>query len=238
MADYNYGAFSAEDYDFDTVTGPIPGQKAPDFLLTTSDGTPHALLDFEADFLVLELGSITCPLFQSRRKTMEELDLHAGRVSNAILYVREAHPGQDIPSHNDAASKLACAKRLVDEDGETRLVLVDDFDGSAHRAFGGMPNAVFIINKNGCVVFRAEWNNPVATRSALKALLRGDPVPAKSYFRPADPAPALRTLRRAGAGSAPDFFKSLPALIWANLIKLNLRLLFNRPQPVAHDIEC
>ncbi len=238
MSDYNYDAFKTEDYDFDAETGPLPGQKALDFLLTTSDGTPRKLLDFDGAFLVLELGSITCPLFQSRRKTMATLDDLSDRVSTAILYVREAHPGQLIPSHSSADVKHTCARRLVEEDGETRLVLVDDFEGSAHRAYGGMPNAVFIINRNGCVVFRSDWNNPSATRSALEALLDGKAVHTKSYFFPATPTTAIRTLRRAGMGSTKDFLKGLPSLIWANVIKRNLRLVFNRQQPVAHDATC
>lgn len=67
MTSYNYDNFSTDDYEFDTVVGPTVGDKALDFELTTSTGEPKRLLDFDADFLVLEMGSITCPLFQSRR---------------------------------------------------------------------------------------------------------------------------------------------------------------------------
>lgn len=51
MPSYNYDEFSPDDYDFDTVEGPVVGQKAPDFELTTSDGRTKRLLDFEGDFL-------------------------------------------------------------------------------------------------------------------------------------------------------------------------------------------
>jgi Iodothyronine deiodinase len=238
MARYNYKNFSSKDYDFDRSNGPKAGEKAPDFQLTTIGGAPHALLDFDGEFLVLELGSITCPLFQSRRKIMGGIAAVFPGVSSAVLYVREAHPGVLIPRHTDAAAKQACAARLVQQEGEARLVLVDDIQGQAHQAYGGMPNAVFIINRKGCVVFRADWNNPQATRRALQTLLQGRAAAVKSYFLPASPALALRTLRQAGKGSAADFFKSLPALIWANLIKRNLRLLFNRPVPVLPDSAC
>lgn len=238
MPDYNYDEFSTGDYDFDSVVGPLVGEKAPDFALETTDGGKQSLLQFDGEFLVLEMGSITCPLFQSRRGIMETLDRKFDGVSNAVLYVREAHPGADIPSHKTFDDKLACASRLKTSDGETRRVFVDDFEGHAHRAYGSMPNAVFIINRNGCVVFRSEWNNPAATQKALLALKAGRDVRVKSYFRPAMPSVALRTLGHAGKGSLADFFKGLPKLIWVNVIKRNLRLLFNRQVAGSRDTVC
>jgi peroxiredoxin len=238
MPEYNYDEFSTGDYDFDTVVGPMVGEKAPDFELTTIEGDIQSLLEFDGEFLVLEMGSITCPLFQSRRPVMETLGREIDGVSNAVLYVREAHPGADIPTHKTFDDKKACASRLRDNDGETRTVFVDAFEGFAHQAYGSMPNAVFIINKNGCVVFRSEWNNPSATQKALRALKAGKEVRVKSYFRPALPTVALRTLGRAGKGSASDFCKGLPKLIWTNVIKRNLRLLFNRQAAGSRNTVC
>lgn len=237
MTGYNYGGFSTSNYDFESVVGPEVGDKAPNFTLTTADGQTLDLLAFSGDFLVLEMGSITCPLFQSRRAVMETLD-DMNRVSTAVLYVREAHPGADIQSHTSIEEKISCAARLKAEDGETRTVFVDGLDGTAHTAYGSMPNAVFIINKHGCVVYRADWNNPVATQKALLALLDGRAVTAKSYFRPATPRALIRTLGKAGKGSAVDFFKGLPVLIWKNIFKRNLRLFLNRPESGPEHTNC
>lgn len=225
MTGYNYDGFSTADYDFNSQIGPDVGDKAPDFTLTTAQGETKRLLDFSGAFLVLEMGSITCPLFQSRRGIMEPLAQTQG-ASSAVLYVREAHPGAKIQSHKSFEDKKACATRLTAEDGESRTVFVDGLEGKAHAAYGSMPNAVFIINKNGCVVYRAEWNNPSATRKALLDLLAGRTVTAKPYFRPALPTTVFRTLGNAGKGSALDFLRGLPFLIWANIIKRNLRLFF------------
>ncbi|MEP3299909.1 MAG: deiodinase-like protein [Pseudoruegeria sp.] len=233
MTGYNYDGFSTGDYEFDRVVGPGVGERAPDFPVTRANGTPQSLLDYAGDFLVLEMGSITCPLFQSRRSIMEGF-VGRDRVSGAVLYVREAHPGADIQSHKNIEAKLKCATRLISEDHETRTVLVDDLQGTVHKAYGSMPNAVFIINRNGCVVFRSDWNNPSATMAAVDALLEGRAITAKSYFRPASPRAVYRTFTNAGPGSASDFFKGLPVLIWKNLICRNLRLLFNRTKS-GHD---
>jgi hypothetical protein len=237
MTGYNYGEFSPRNYDFESIIGPDVGDKAPSFTLATADGKTLDLLAFSGDFLVLEMGSITCPLFHSRRPVMQTLDDMA-RVSTAVLYVREAHPGADIQSHTSTAQKTSCAVRLKSEDGETRTVFVDDLDGTAHTAYGSMPNAVFIINKRGCVVYRTDWNNPIATKKALLALIDGRAVTAKSYFRPATPRALIRTLGNAGKGSAADFFKGLPILIWNNIFKRNLRLFLNRPISGSEHTNC
>ncbi|MBL4769170.1 MAG: redoxin domain-containing protein [Rhodobacteraceae bacterium] len=229
MSSYNYDKFSTDDYEFDTVVGPKIGDKAPDFELTTNMGEPKRLLDFDTDFLVLEMGSITCPLFQSRRGTMGGLEGEFNQVTCTVLYVREAHPGSEIKSHQTIKDKQSCALRLKEQDNETRLILVDDFEGDAHKAYGSMPNSVFIINQSRTVVFRAQWNNPSAVRNALKALIAGKNVTAKAYFRPPLPWRAIHTFKQAGKGSAPDFFKGLPFLIWQNIVKRNLRLLFSKP---------
>jgi hypothetical protein len=238
MASYNYDEFSADDYDFDNEHGVKLGGKARDFLLETTEGESRNLLDFAGDFLVLEMGSRTCPLFQSRRTIMQPLEAEFSTVSSAVLYVREAHPGTSIPGHKSFEDKASCARNLKEQDGETRTVFIDNIEGRAHKAYGSMPNAVFIINKFGCVVFRSDWNNPSATRKALRELVNGRPITARSFFRPAVPTTVFRTLGNAGKGSALDFIKGLPFLIWVNIVKRNLRLLFKKPEQYSGQTKC
>jgi hypothetical protein len=56
------------------------------------------------------------------------------------------------------------------------------------------PNAVFIINQNGCILYYSDWNNPTATGKALKALTSGKSASGMGLFLPAKPPIALRTL--------------------------------------------
>jgi hypothetical protein len=132
MTGYNYETFSTDDYEFDDIAAPEVGDKAPDIELTTSTGEPKRLLDFDTDFLVLEMGSITCPLFQSRRGIMDTLEIEFDQVTCVVLYVREAHPGAQIKAHKDFDDKQSCATRLKQDDKETRLILVDSFEGATH----------------------------------------------------------------------------------------------------------
>ena len=66
MTDYNYDAFSPDNYNLANAGGREVGDKATDFGLETHDGHSRQLLDFEGECLVLELGSMTYPLFLTR----------------------------------------------------------------------------------------------------------------------------------------------------------------------------
>lgn len=238
MTNYSYDRFRADAYDLDSFHGPKPGDKASDFDLTDSHGLPRRLLDFEGRFLVLELGSITCPLFQGRRNAMAALLADNPDVSFAVLYIREAHPGTRLAQPGDLKTKTAHACQLRDAQGEGRDILVDDLAGSAHRAFGGYPNSVFIVNRAGCVVYRADWNNPRATARALRRLKQGRAAGGEGLFLPAPPHIAIATLRAAGGHALGDFLKDLPRLIWKNAIRRNLRVLFGRRDHVLPDHIC
>lgn len=238
MNGYNYDKFDAEHYELVKFDGPEMGNKASDGLVVGLDGKPRQLLDFSGPFLVLEFGSITCPLFQSRRKTMALMGQEFPDVSSVIVYVREAHPGNIISSHGDMDEKIKRGRQLRDTDGEGREILIDKMNGDIHAAYGSYPNAVFIINKNGCVVYRSAWNNPMGTRKALRRLMSGKSVRAEAMFLPAVPTIAIATFKQAGQGSARDFFRGLPRLAWNNLIRRNLRLLFRRSVKIDPNIGC
>jgi hypothetical protein len=45
------------------------------------------------------------------------------------LYTREAHPGERLPAHAGFEDKVTAARRLRDELGITRPIVVDDLDG-------------------------------------------------------------------------------------------------------------
>ncbi len=237
MKNYNYDEFTSKNYDLDNFYGPDIGEKAMDFALTNTDGQTVQLLDFYNEFLVLELGSITCPLFQGRREGMAKLVSLFPMVNFSVLYVREAHPGSNIPSHKSAAEKVRCAIALKN-DQEIRSILIDDIKGTAHDAYGGYPNAVFIINRNGCIVYRSDWNNVSAIKKALHRLLSGKPANSKSYFLPVKPTIALKTLKRSGQGAIKDFLLGLPTLIWKNVIKRNVLLFFDLTKTVSPDKRC
>jgi hypothetical protein len=228
MSDYNYKEFSTQGYDFSKSEGPNVGQKAQNFKLETVSGEFKNILDFEGDFLVFEMGSRTCPLFQGRRKKMKSFLDNYKNVSASILYVREAHPGDIIKAHKSYEDKKLSATALKNIDKEHRTIFIDGFDGKVHQAYGSKPDAVYIIDKAGFVRFKSDWNNPIATHKALKQLIDNKKVTAKNYFYPVNPIFAISILANAGKGSKSDFFRGLPFLIWTNVIKRNIKILIGK----------
>ena len=91
------------------------------------------------------------------------------------LYVREAHPGERYPQPEDAETKLRHARDYRDRDRLPWPVLVDDLEGDLHQRLDPKPNAVYLVDRHGRVVFRTLWANEreSALREALEALAAG-----------------------------------------------------------------
>jgi len=88
-------------------------------------------------------------------------------VQSAFVYVREAHPGEYFPHHDSMERKLAHAREFHRRFNVQRPILVDDLDGTAHRAFGMLPNMTYIIDQRHTNVFRADWTDVSLIRIAL-----------------------------------------------------------------------
>lgn len=215
--DYNYTHFNIGNRTMDRLDGVCVGEPAPDFTATRIDGTEVALSDYRGKPVVLETGSVTCPMYASRIEPMNAMAYRFPEVTFLVLYVREAHPGERIGPHRSHADKVANARLAVQEDGDARTILVDDQLGTAHHHYGDMPNTVHVINAAGIVVFRAMWNDPDAVANALRLMRAGQDtgsVPAR--FRPAGIPTLLRVLHRAGRQALWDFAKASGTLLWAH----------------------
>jgi hypothetical protein len=76
-----------------------------------------------------------------------------------FVYVREAHPGERVSHHDTFETKLANARLLRDEAGIRPPILVDDLDGTAHCAYGLLPNMTWVIGRGGRVIYKSEWTS-------------------------------------------------------------------------------
>jgi len=75
------------------------------------------------------------------------------------VYTREAHPAEHRPAHVSFEDKLSAAARLRDEIGISRPILVDDFDGPVHLAYGGLPNMSWVLGRGGLILYKAMWTS-------------------------------------------------------------------------------
>jgi hypothetical protein len=76
-----------------------------------------------------------------------------------FLYTREAHPGERVGAHDSFETKLANARLLRDEIGIRRPILVDDLKGTAHHAFGLLPNMSWVIARGGGIIYKSDWTS-------------------------------------------------------------------------------
>jgi hypothetical protein len=160
-SNYNYPAFErrmiADDMRFGG--GPRPGEPAPPIDLPTVSGEGFRLADCRGlRPVLLEFGSITCPMAAGARPALLRLWRDFGdRVELVSVYVREAHPGERYPRHESLEQKMAHARDWAERDPRPWTVAVDRLDGAVHRAYRPLPNSVYLIDSSGHVAFRALW---------------------------------------------------------------------------------
>jgi hypothetical protein len=92
-------------------------------------------------------------------------------IQSVFIYVREAHPGEYYPHHDTFERKLQHASEMRRIVEMQRPILVDDLTGTAHRAFGGLPNMTYIVNSAHTIVFRSDWTDAPTVRFAIDYLL-------------------------------------------------------------------
>ena len=175
---YNYDRFRREmqqDRSGDRWNrAPEPGDDAPDFELQALTGETVRLSDFkDAANVVITFGSATCPQTAASIGGLRSL---AGEFANSgveflFIYVREAHPGADLPPHRSVEDKVRAARLLRDQEKVEFPVLVDQLGGDTHRKYGALPNATFVIDKAGCIAYRSLATHAPSLGAALEELL-------------------------------------------------------------------
>lgn len=203
---YNYGRFHPAHFTERSFSGPEPGQKAPGFAAETLDGEHVRLHDLPGKRVVLESGSITCPVFTSNILSMNGLSRAFPDVEFLVLYSREAHPGQKIGPHTSFDEKRTCAQRLREEFPEQRTILIDDTEGTVHRRYGPFPNFVYVLDPDGTVRYRSRWNDPQMVERVLQedSSSNGKATPPISRNRA-----LLYILRRSGFDAFVDALRDL-----------------------------
>jgi peroxiredoxin len=177
---YNYDTFTKDLLVKDLAStkafagGPEPGERAPDFEAKTLDGESIRLSDYEGEKnVVLTFGSVTCPMTAGSIGGLNRLyeEYNGDEVQFLFVYVREAHPGDEVPAHRTIEHKERAAELLREEEEIEIPIIVDDVKGSIHRKYGKLPNSTYMIDKSGRVAFRALWTKPRVVEAALEELL-------------------------------------------------------------------
>jgi thiol-disulfide isomerase/thioredoxin len=149
-----------------------PGDAFPEFKLITTDGASLVNDDVFGDKPVIFIfGSMTCPMTASAAPSVLELyEEFGGRVNFIMMYVREAHPGEQFVQSETIEEKLSYARALRDFFDIPWTVAADNVDGDLHRALDPKPNSAFLTDTGGTILFRSLWASDYdALRQALDA---------------------------------------------------------------------
>lgn len=144
-----------------------------------------------------------------------------------IIYVREAHPGENLPHHVSFEQKLAHARKLRELERVEIPILVDDLAGTAHKAYGLLPNMVYLIHREGFVVYKSDWTDSRELDGMCESLIRLDNMKARQvpvirkgvservHWIPMDSAHRERIYRRSGEKAIKDYVNAKGRLPYA-----------------------
>lgn len=158
------------------------GAPAPEFEVMRLDGGWFRLADVRGRrHVVLMTGAITSPMTAIALPEMNELWHEFGPrdVDFFLLYVKESHPAEHYPHHTSMEQKTAYARELERLERPAFPVLVDRLDGDIHRRYGPRPVSLFVIHKNGLLVFRSTTAHPAQLRAFLHEIVESDVVARK-----------------------------------------------------------
>src|SRR5918994_4466121 len=94
------------------------------------------------------------------------------QIGFLTLYVREAHPGDRYAQPQTFDDKLRLAREYRKRDSIPWPIVVDDIDGTLHRALDAKPNAAYLVDIDGRIAQRVLWSNDErGLRHAIQALL-------------------------------------------------------------------
>ena len=127
-----------------------PGQAAPDFALTTTDGKPAKLSDHKGKWVVLEWVNPGCPYVQKHYNSanMPNLQKEFGGKEVVWLSVNSTKP-----SHYDYMKPVALQSWMKEKGGAPRATLMDE-DGKVGRAYDARTTPhMYIVNPEGKIVY-------------------------------------------------------------------------------------
>jgi glutathione peroxidase-family protein len=142
------------------------GTKAPDFALPDLGGKTVRLSGYRGKSnVVLMFGSVTCgatatQLTAGQPSIRSQYTRYKKKGFEFLLiYTKEPHPGENIPQPTTIAERVKNAVQLKEEEKVNFPILIDAPDNAVRNAYRGWSNGIFVVNKEGVLVFRSSWTH-------------------------------------------------------------------------------
>lgn len=200
------------------------GVAAPEFEAQLLDGQNVSLSELRSQgHLVIMTGAVTSPMCAFEVPHFNRLsDEYQGKgVCFFLLYTRESHPAENYRGHESYEQKVAYARDLQRLEAVRFPIIVDHLDGRIHRAYGEWPNALFVIHKDGRLIFRSNMANHAELRQFIEDLIAAQQAAAagrtlhaqyseRIIAHEADQATHHRVYARAGQKAFEDYWAKRP----------------------------
>jgi hypothetical protein len=142
------------------------GTEAPDFALPDLGGKTVRLSGYRGKSnVVLMFGSVPCgaTVTQLRASKPSVRALYARYKKKGfeffLIYTKEPHPGENIPQPTTIEERVKNAARLKEEEKVNFSILIGTPDNAVRNAYRGWANGIFVVNKDGVLVFRSSWTH-------------------------------------------------------------------------------
>jgi len=200
------------------------GVAAPQFEATTVDGRAVRLSDFRGQrHVVMMTGAVTSPMCAFEVPALNRLQDEFADKNFAffLLYTRESHPAENYDAHTSFEQKLAYAGDLQRLEDIRFPIIVDHLDGRIHRAYGLWPNALFVMHKDGRLIYRSNMANHAELRQFLEDISAAETAAVdgrvlhlqyseRVIAHEADQATHRRVYERAGQKAFEDYWAKRP----------------------------
>lgn len=99
-------------------------------------------------------------------------------------------------------------------------ILIDDLYGTIHKAYGLRPNMIYLIDREGTVVYKSDWTDSHELKEMCESLLRLEAMRAQNvpiirqgyserlHWIDMDPALRDRIYKRSGEKAIQDFIRA------------------------------
>ena len=153
------------------------GAPAPEFELSDLQGRRVCLSQFRGKaHVVLMFGNLSCgaTVTQLRAGKPTIRSLYARYRQKGfkffLIYSRETHPGEYVPQTTSMDERRSHALRLRKEERVNFPILVDATDNRVRNLYHGWSNGIFVINKDGLLVFKSTWTHGPEVAQMLRDL--------------------------------------------------------------------
>jgi hypothetical protein len=136
--------------------------------------------------VVLMFGSVTCgaTATQLRAGKPSIRSLYARYKKKGfeffLIYTKEPHPGERIPQPTTIEERAKNAARLKQEENVNFPILIDTPDNAVRNAYRGWANGIFVVNKDGVLVFRSSWTHGPELAQVLDDLYAWEKAQARN----------------------------------------------------------